>query len=156
MKPIPDPQKQSEEWAHATLRDLPPRRAPRSLEERVLAEVQRRAALPWWRRSFTHWPVLAKASFVLFCAAVVRLLLTAGVWAKAGFDPMQFRTVFAAPLAWFDNVITVITAASGFCDIMIRSIPSLWIYGGLVVFAAMYATLFGLGAAAYKALQARD
>ena len=156
MKPIPDSQKQIEEWAHATLRDLPSRRAPRSLEERVLAEVQRRAALPWWRRSFSHWPVLAQASFFLFCAAVVRLVLAAGAWANAGFDPTQFRAALAAPLAWFDNLITIVSAASGFCDIMIRSIPSLWIYGGMVVFATMYATLFGLGAAAYKALQARD
>lgn len=156
MNPIPDPHEKLEQWARETLRDLPSRRAPRSLEQRVLAEIERRVALPWWRKSFGHWPMVARASFVLSCAALARLLLMGGVWMMAGFDPAQFKTAFAQPLAWFENIMAVVQAATGFCDIMLRSIPSLWVYGGLIFFAAMYATLFGLGAAAYKALQARD
>jgi hypothetical protein len=156
MNPSPDPEQKREQWTRQTLRDLPLRRAPRSLEQRVLAEIERRVALPWWRKSFSYWPMLARAAFVLFCAALARLALMSGVWMMAGFDPAQFRTAFAQPYAWLENGMAVVQAISGFCDIMLRSIPPLWIYSGLVIFAAMYATLFGLGAAAYKALQARD
>ena len=35
---------------------------------------------------------------------------------------------------------------------MLGSIPSLWLYGGLTVIAALYATFFGLGAVAYRAI----
>jgi hypothetical protein len=34
----------------------------------------------------------------------------------------------------------------------ISSLPSLWLYGGLALIAALYATFFGLSAAAYRTL----
>ena len=156
MNPLPDPNQKLEQWVHKTLRELPPRRAPRSLELRVLAELERRMALPWWRKSFGHWPMVARAAFVLLCVGLVRVALMAGAWMMDGFDPASFRAAFAQPLAWMESGIAVVNAVSGFCDIMLRNIPSLWIYGGLVFFAAMYAALFGLGAAAYKALHAQE
>ncbi len=156
MNPVPDPEQKLEQWTRQTLRELPPRRAPHSLQLRVLAEIERRVALPWWRKSFGHWPLVAQMAFVLVCAGLVRIAWMGGVWMMAGFDPAQFRTVFAQPYAWMESASAIVQAFSGFCDIMLRSIPPLWIYGGLAVFAAMYATLFGLGAAAYKALRAHD
>ncbi len=44
MNPTPDNEEKMERLIHRTLRDLPPRRAPNSLERRVLAELDRRAA----------------------------------------------------------------------------------------------------------------
>ena len=156
MTSSPDPNQKLEQWARETLRELPPRRAPRSLEQRVLAELERRLALPWWRKSFGHWPMVARAAFVLSCAGLVRLALMGGAWMMSGFDPQQFKTAFAQPYAWMESGIAIVTAASGFFDIMGRNIPALWLYGGLAFFALMYATLFGLGAAAYRALHARE
>ena len=47
MQPSPENHQEKLERAiHQTLRALPPRRAPRSLEDRVFAELARRAALP--------------------------------------------------------------------------------------------------------------
>ncbi|MBI3885017.1 MAG: hypothetical protein HY302_04730, partial [Opitutae bacterium] len=40
-----------EQIVHQNLRALPPRRAPRTLGARVLAELERRRALAWWHRS---------------------------------------------------------------------------------------------------------
>ena len=54
-----------------------------------------------------------------------------------------------------ESGLAIINAITSFFDIMLRNIPPLWLYGGLALFAAMYATLFGLGAAAYKALHAQ-
>jgi len=59
------------------LREVPLRRAPPSLESRVLAEIGRRAALPWWRRSFARWPRPARAGFTVTCGALVAALLAA-------------------------------------------------------------------------------
>ncbi|MGH7955874.1 MAG: hypothetical protein ACREH8_02550 [Opitutaceae bacterium] len=143
-----------EKLLHRTLRQLPPRRAPRSLEQRVLAEIDRRAALPWWRKNFAHWPGPARVGFVVTCAAVVTFALMGRGWITTGFDPAQFKAAFAQPFSWMENVLIVVRAITGFCQIMLRNIPPLWLYGGLVAFGSMYAALFGLGAAALKALRA--
>lgn len=156
MNPLPDPDQKFEQLIHRTLRELPPRRAPRSLEQRVLVEIERRVALPWWRKSFVHWPMVARAAFVLVCAGLVTLVLQAGVWMVNGFDPAQLKHVFAQPYALLEGGVAIGNAIVGFCDVLLRAIPPLWLYAGLALFAALYATLFGIGAAAYKALHVRS
>lgn len=153
MTPRPDPEQELERAIHRTLRELPPRRAPATLEQRVLFELQRRAALPWWRKSFAHWPLSARAGFVVLCAGMVKLALMLSVWVMSGFDAAEFRAAFAQPYAWMESVLAVVNAVTSFVEIMLRNIPALWLYGGLAFIAGMYATLFGLGAAAYKVLR---
>jgi hypothetical protein len=155
MNPFPNHDEKLEQLVHRTLRDLPARRAPRSLGQRVLAEIERRAALPWWRKSFAHWPVAARAGFIVLCVGLVMLLLTLGVSLTAGFEAGQYQQAFAHEFAWMESGRAIVNALGDFLSIMGRNIPPLWLYGGLAFFAAMYAALFGLGAAAYKALYAR-
>jgi hypothetical protein len=158
MKPLPDspdPQKQLEKFVHRALRELPARPAPRSLEQRVLAELARRSALPWWRQSYVHWPMPARVLFLLASVGVAAGVFLAMGWAMAGFDGAQFQQALARPMVWWEGGQTLVSAISGTGEILLRSIPSLWLYGGLAFFATMYATLFGLGAAAYKVLRAR-
>lgn len=162
MMPNPDHREREEKlerFVHRTLRELPGRRAPRALEQRVLAEIARRAGLPWYRKSFVHWPLAARAGFVTVCAAfvaacigVVNVATTGSVWVMAGFDPAQFRMVFAPQFLWMENGLAVVHAITGFFEIIGRNIPPLWLYGGLAFIATMYVTLVGLGAAAYKTL----
>ena len=133
---------------------LPARRAPSSLERRVLAELERRAALPWWRKSFRHWPLAARALFVVACFGFVKLALSASAWVMSGFDTAQLRAAFAQPIAWFEAALAVGNAFSGFIDILSRNIPALWLYAGAAFVVTLYATVFGLGAVAYKALHA--
>jgi hypothetical protein len=154
MNPPPDNHDKLERVIHRTLRELPPRRAPRTLEQRVLAELERRAALPWWRKNFAHWPLVARAGFILLCAGIARLGLMLGFSTTAGDGPVPFKEAFAQPYAWMENGLAVVHAITGFFDIIFRNIPPLWLYGGLAFFATMYLALFGLGAAAYKALHA--
>ena len=155
MIPSPNPHEKLERLVHQTLRELPPRRAPRSLEQRVLAAIERRAARPWWRKSFAHWPIAARAAFLLLSLGIVKLALFGGVWVMSGFDRAQFRAAFATQLTWMENGFAVVRAITGFFDIMFRTIPPLWLYGGLAFVGAMYFALFGLGAAAYRTLYAR-
>jgi hypothetical protein len=155
MTPLPDHEEKLERIIHQTLRDLPLRRAPESLPERVLAELHRRAALPWWRKSFAHWPFAARAGFIMVCAGLVKAAFMLSVWAMAGFDQGQFRELFAPHFSWMENGLVVVNAIAGFFEILGRNIPSVWLYAGLAFFGAAYFALFGLGAAAYKALQVR-
>jgi hypothetical protein len=152
MIPPPDKHEKLEHLIHQTLRELPARRAPRSLEERVRAEIERRALLPWWRKSFAHWPVAARACFLLASVGVAKLGLWGAVWVMSGFDNAQFREAFAPQFTWMESGLAVVHAVTGFFDIMLRNIPPLWLYGGLAFVAATYFALFGLGAAAYRTL----
>jgi len=141
-----------EKLIHQTLRALPDRRAPRSLEARVLAAIDERAALPWWRQSFASWPIAVRCGFLLVSGGLVKVALMAVVWVMAGFDSAQFASAFATPYAWFLQTQAVFGGVSNFIAVLFRSIPPLWLYGGLATLGALYATLFGLGAAVYRTL----
>lgn len=154
MNPTPDRNEKLEQLIHRTLRELPARRAPSTLEQRVMAEIERRAALPWWKQSFAHWPVVARVGFLLISAGVVKVAWSAVLWAMGGFDAAQLQQTFSAPLLWIENARAVADAAVGFCQIILRNIPALWLYSLLAIASALYAAFFGLGAAAYRSLYA--
>lgn len=149
-----DPHEKLERAIHQTLRQMPPRRAPSSLEQRVLAEIERRAALPWWRKSFAYWPLPARGAFIVLSAAVVKLAIMALVWAMAGFDTAQYREAFSTQFAWMQSGLMLWQTLTSSFEAVLRAIPPLWLYGGLAFVATMYVALFGLGAAAYRTLYA--
>jgi hypothetical protein len=150
----PHDEEKLERLIHETLRDLPRRRAPGTLEQRVMAEIERRAALPWWKQGFAHWPMPARAGFILAAGGVAKLALMAVVWILAGVNNVPFQEAFATQLAWIDTVGVVGHALTDFVSATIRGIPPLWLYGGLALVASLYTALFGLGAAAYRTLYA--
>jgi hypothetical protein len=152
MKPSPE---KLEQVIHQTLRSLPAHRAPRSLEARVLAAIEARASLPWWRQSFSRWPMPARVAFVLSSAGIAKLLLMVVVWVMAGFDGAQLSSAFSSQLSWIESVTAVVHATGDFFAALYRGIPVLWLYGAVAFVGAAYAALFGLGAAAYRALHAR-
>lgn len=151
-----DPHQKLERLIHQTLRELPPRRAPASLEARVLAELTRRSALPWWRKSYAHWPMTARAVFLVLSFALAGVSVFSAIWFMGGLDLRAYLDGFALQLGWLQNARTVLEAVRSFADILARNIPPLWVYGALALVAATYFTLFGLGAAAYRALQPRN
>jgi hypothetical protein len=152
MNPSSGEHEKLERLIHQTLRELPSRRAPRSLELRVLAELARRAALPWWRKSFAHWPMAARAAFVVLGAGIAAAFVFVAVSAQAGFEPGVLAAMFIREFAWVDAGLSLARSLGDFTGIVFRSIPPLWLYGGLAFVGAMYAALFGLGAAAYRTL----
>jgi hypothetical protein len=146
MTPSPDHHEKLEHLVHRTLRELPPRRAPRSLELRVLAEIERRAALPWWRQSYTHWPMAVRAAFFVGSAALAALLVVGlfSLMQMAGSTPL------AGSFAWVGLIRDLARTAVDTGAAVWRAIPPHWLYGGLALIAACYATLIGIGAAAYR------
>ena len=144
-----------EKFIHSTLRALPARQAPRSLEARVHAAIAARAALPWWKQSFASWPIAARVAFFVASAGVAKLAIMGVVWAMAGFDGAQFANAFSTQFAWIQTTSDLVDRVGDFCGVLYRSIPPLWLYGGLAFVALMYATLLGLGTAAYRMLYAQ-
>ena len=138
-----------EKSIHRVLREQPLRRAPRSLESRVLAAITAQQKLPWWRQSFVHWPLAARGVFL-----VVTALLAAAIIALCfrTSGEVQAASLLTGPLALWAKVSAIFGGVGNLCAVVWRSIPPLWLYGGLAFIAAMYAALFGLGAAAYRSL----
>src|ERR1700688_1333747 len=115
-----DPQDPREQLLDRTLRELPLRRAPPTLEARVCGELTRRAARPWWRRSFAQWPLPARAALPVLCAVLVRLAFMGGSAAVAGIHSLpgaRQAEVLAASLA---NLAAAIAHIS----------PPAWLYAG--------------------------
>lgn len=143
-----------EKLIHQTLRALPDRRAPRTLEARVLAAIEARAALPWWQQSFRQWPAAARGLFLVVAGGVVKLSLMAAVWVMTGFDAAGYENAFSTQFAWLERAGRIVAGIGDFCQILWHSIPPLWLYGTLAGIAALYLALFGLGATAYRTLYA--
>jgi hypothetical protein len=142
------PDERLERLVDRALQELPLRRAPGTLESRVLTELERRAALPWWRRSFAHWPLPARAGFLVICIALIGLAFVCGATAMDSLRTLHDSG--ALSLAWAREAVVLMTSAGNLLTSLWRAVPPAWAYAGLAVCAALYAVLFGLGAAAYR------
>jgi hypothetical protein len=148
----PQDQDQLEASIHRVLRALPDRKAPFSLEGRVLAELSRRASLPWWRKSFAHWPSAVRGCFFVLAAAAVALVV-AGLFVL-GRSPGagEITSGIAASRAWLVIGRDVVAVAGFKVKAFLAAIPPLWLYGGTAVLGLCYAAVAAAGAATYRAL----
>ena len=138
-----------ERLVHAVLRDQPPRRAPASLEARVLAAIEREA-LPWWRTGFAHWPLGARAATFAVLLLVSKLTLDAVVWLFSAPTPVS-QTV-ESTISRAKSTASVFTSMLQLGQSILNVIPAHWITLALVFAAGMYFMLFVLGATAYRTL----
>ena len=144
-----DPESQLERQVHTLLRSLPPRRAPEGLTARVLEELARRAALPWWRRQVTQWPFVARLSFALVALALIVLSLEGSV----GSVGLPRLAAPAAPaLSWSHHAFALWNALLAPLTALLHSLPTLWLEAAAALAACAYLFLFGVGAAAYRLL----
>ena len=139
----PDSEQKLERFIDQALRQQPMLQAPASLQSRVLTELARRAALPWWRCSFASWPLAAKAIFITTCGALIKLAFSGTGWVLGAA---------AAPAASVRSTAEVASSLGDATRLIFSSIPSYWIYLGAGFAAVLYLALFGLGATAYRTL----
>lgn len=125
-----------------TLRELPLRHAPLTLESRVFGELERRAARPWWRRSFAHWPLYVRGAFLVICGVFIRLAFLGGAAVVAGVHS----------LPWARQAEMFMVSVGNIAGLLGRLAPPTWLYDGIAVCAVLYAVLFGLGAVVYRTL----
>lgn len=133
------------------LRDLGQRRAPGTLESRVLAELARRAALPWWRKHFAHWPVAARAAFLIASGGSVQLAIVAAMWV---FARVHVLGVSTAATSWLRSAGQLTSSMFNLSVSLVGLIPQRWLYAGAAVCMLLYGTLLGLGAVSYRLLYA--
>ena len=111
-----------------------------------MTALAQRAALPWWRRSYSGWPLAVQIGFFvlsgLSAAGVIFGLARLPAWLDAGAEVSRWQLIYNSLLE------TVTTLYS--------TIPTPYLYGGLAVLAACYLTLAGIGAAAYRTFFARS
>jgi hypothetical protein len=129
-------------------REQPALHAPSTLSARVLAEIERRAALPWWRRSFSHWPVPVRTAFIAVCGAAILTSLSAPL-------ARVFATV-NVPLTWaYQTGATVSLLNSVFGHVgadLAHSVSPFWLYGTGLGIGGLYVLFAGLCATTYRTL----
>lgn len=131
-------------------RSQPLRRAPASLELRVLAQLAaQQTAVPWWRKGFSHWPLSARAVFLLASVGFVRLAI-AGVVAATSF--VGSREITGDALSWVQVGTRIAAVIESVGTFLLHTIPPTWLYAGAAVGLVSYALLFGLGTVAYRTL----
>lgn len=151
MNTPPDPN-ELERLISRVLNDQPLREAPRTLSERVMAELAYRASLPWWRKSFTHWPWAARIAFVLVSFGFVKLALTLTTHAAASTAGASAMAGAAAPVTWLENLLGVAAFCQQLLATITHAIPALYLYGAMGLILALYVMVFSVSAAAYKTL----
>ncbi len=145
-----EPDEALEHLVNRTLRELPLRRAPLTLESRVLGALEHRAELSWWRRSFAHWPLVARAAFLVICGALAKLAFLGGATAVAGVHSLHESA--ALSVSWVRPAAVLVVSAWNLAALLMRAAPPTWLYVGIAICAVLYAFLFGLGAAVYRTL----
>jgi len=92
-----------------------------------------------------HWPLLARAAFMLASIVVVKLTWLAANWTETTVDPESWFAQAFSKFAWIKVVAYGVFAG-------VRSIPEYWLWGGFTIIAAVYATFFAISAVAYRTL----
>jgi hypothetical protein len=128
------------------LHQLPLRRAPMHLEARVFAELARRAAMPWWQRSFVQWPTAARVLLLGVCTILSGLTIVGGAQIVVNLGAAL------RPARELDRALALLSASKDVVATLVGTIPPMWIYEGLALAAVLYAALFALGTAAYRTL----
>jgi hypothetical protein len=141
-----------ERFIHRELRSLPARKAPRGLESRVMAALEHRATVAWYYRSWSYWPAAVRAAFLAVATGVAGAAVTAFSLMWQGIDVGSVAREAGSRFEGFTRLFNLGVWIVDFTTQVVGSIPPLWFYGGLATFVALYATFFGLGAAAYRTL----
>jgi hypothetical protein len=144
--------KNTEQFIHEALKGLPVRRAPASLETRVLGELSRRAAHPWWRKSFAHWPAAVRATFLVLSAVAAAVLVSGFAYLAGSSGISSAADGFVHGFGRLSLGIEIVQAGANRLSQAVGSLPSFWFYGTLAVLVASYTLLMSAGVVAYRSL----
>jgi hypothetical protein len=143
-----DGREKLEQLIDGLARSQPVRRAPISLQARVLAQVEsQQVQLLWWRKGFAHWPQVARGLFLIASYGFIRLAL-AGVMSVVDF----VRSSNVAGVESLHRTGEAVSATVSLGSLVLHAIPPMWLYSGAAFGFALYAVLFGLSTFAYHTL----
>ena len=125
------------------LQGQPPRRAPSTLERRVLAQIEASATAIGWRRGFAHWPVAARVAFLAASVGVVKVALLVAMWLATPLASPAVSVQLPSQITWLQTLLVAMGS-------VVHTVPSVWVHAGIALLAIMYVALFGIGASAYR------
>jgi hypothetical protein len=119
------------------LKALPNLRAPQSLLPRVMARIEQRAVVPWYRRAWPTWPLALQAvSMLVLLAAFAGLCF--GSWQLVHAPAVASATSGAS--GWFRMLSGALGTLGVLANALVLAVKSL---GSLVLFGIMMALLLG-------------
>jgi len=146
--PNRDPQ-DLERFVHRALRELPARRAPAALEDRVFAALAARQRAPWWQRGWQAWPLVPR-TLVLGAGTAAAVAV---IWlAMAGTQAMGNVSLDALVQSHAPWLLSVRSVLGTLGDALRALFAHYQVYfvGALAVLAAAYFTTIGVGASLYR------
>jgi len=148
MTPARDSDQRLEQRIDALLHAQPLRRAPATLEARVLAAIAQDAASPWWQRGFGQWPLAARLGFLS-----TSLALGAGLmWLTGLVRAVPWPQALQHAQEWVQVATRLGSVAIAAAAAVQQSIPLWWLDCAVAFGVTLYLALFAVGAAAYRAL----
>jgi hypothetical protein len=122
------------------LKALPNLRAPQTLLPRIMAVIEQRAGLPWYRRAWQTWPLpLQAVSMLVLLVAFAGLCL--GSWQLVHAPAVASAASEAS--GWFRMLSTTLSTLGVLANALALAVRSL---GPLVLFGIMMALLLGYAA----------
>jgi hypothetical protein len=146
----PDYDKQLEAAVSRELKALPELSAPDALASRVMAAIEQRARVPWYRRSWQTWPAALQA------ASLVVLLALFGGLCLGGWQLSQTGTATLAlhrAGEWFSGlgvIGNIFNALANAAVLVVKKLGTGFIVACLVVMGTGYAMCIGAGTVYYR------
>jgi hypothetical protein len=127
------------------LKGLPEISAPATLVSRVMAAIELRKALPWFRRAWDTWPDSLQGLFIVTMVALFGGICF-GVW--EGSHTATFGLAVQKVGGWFSGlsaIYTALNALAGAIVAMIKQVNSTILVAFLCAAGLGYALFLGLG-----------
>ncbi len=143
-------EKQLERAIDRRLKELPAPKAPAALSRRVMAAIHAKASLPWYRLTWTSWPLLAQ---------VVSVILSLGLAGSAGqllelamgrISMEALSTWMTANLGGFAPVVEFLSAVGGAVALVASNLSATVYLVAAGVVGTMYLSCVGLGTLFYR------
>jgi hypothetical protein len=136
----------------ALLKDQPLRRAPETLQARVMEVIAQRRAAPWWQLSFGAWPLAARASFLVISLGLAWLAVAGVMWVGQLVHTTPRPSLLTQTATWAHVAAGLARTAAETGAAILNWIPGWWLDAAAAFGIALYLALFAAGAVAYRAV----
>ena len=132
------------------LKALPELAAPATVGSRVMAVIERRLSVPWYRRSWETWPV------ALRMASFAAMLVVFGGLCVAGWELSRMEAMMSAVhrgAQWFSGLNTIgslFNILAGSVALVVKKLGTVFIIACLVAAGLGYAMFMGLGTVYFR------
>ena len=145
-----DNDRQLEREISRELKALPELTAPASVANRVLAAIELRLNVPWYRRSWVTWPL------ALRIASLAAMLALFGGLCLAGWEVSRTERIMSAMhragqwLSGLNTIGSVMNILAGSAALVVKKLGTAFIVACLVAAGLGYAIFLGLGTVYFR------